>query len=181
MSVRFSRRIATAALVKTGVGAAAAAVLVMSAAAPSLARPAWDDSPVTVTRHVHPTPKVVDMRVGAHRHFDRVVIDIDGKLPGYDVRYVRHLVYDGSGQRVPLKGKRFIAISLVPAKAHGPRGHSVYTGPDLQQYRFDTLRGVAFTGDFEGAVTLGLSVRNRADFKVTVLHVPNRIVIDLSH
>jgi hypothetical protein len=181
MSVFPLDRVLKSFVVKSGVAAGAASALVLLVAPTGLARPAWDDTPVTVTRHVQPTPKVVDLRVGAHRHFDRVVIDLDGKVPGYDVRYVRRLVYDASGERVPLKGKRFIAVSLAPAKAHGPRGHSVYTGPDLQQYRFDTLRGVAFTGDFEGVVSLGLSLRDRADFKVTVLHAPSRIVIDLRH
>jgi hypothetical protein len=182
MSVRFVKPIAKAALVRTGVAAATASVLVLASASPSLARPAWDDSPVQVTHNVKPQPKVIDLRVGAHSRFDRVVIDIDGKVPGYNVRYVRHLSYDGSGERVPLKGKKFIAIAFTPAKAHGPSGHNVYAGPELQQYRqFDTLRGVAFTGDFEGVVSLGLSLRQRADFRVTVLHAPNRIVIDLKH
>src|SRR4051794_7682641 len=122
MSVRSSRRAATSALIKTGVGAAVAAALVVSTAAPSLARPAWDDSPVRVTHNVKPAPKVVDLRVGAHRAFDRIVIDLDGKVPGYNVNYVRHLTYDGSGARVPLKGKKFIAIALLPAKAHGADG-----------------------------------------------------------
>jgi hypothetical protein len=182
MSVRHVNSIVKTAFVRTGVAAATASVLVLASAAPSLARPAWDDSAVHVTHNVTPQPKVIDLRVGAHRGFDRVVIDLDGKVPGYNVRYVRHLSHDGSGQRVPLKGKRFIAIALTPAKAHGADGHNVYTGPELQQYRqFDTLRGVAFTGDFEGVVSLGLSLRDRADFRVTVLHAPNRIVIDLKH
>jgi len=182
MSVFSIHRIARAALVRSGTAVVAASALVLLAAPPSLARPAWDDTPVHVTRSVKPQPKVVDLRVGAHRNFDRVVIDLDGKVPGYDVRYVRHLVHEGTGDRVPLKGRKFIAIGLTPAKAHDRRGHDVYAGPELQQYRqFDTLRGVAFTGDFEGYVTLGLSLRHRADFRVTVLHAPNRIVIDLRH
>jgi hypothetical protein len=175
------RRVAKSALAKSGTAAVAASALVLLVAPPSLARPAWDDSPVHVRHNVKPQPKVTDLRVGAHRNFDRVVIDVDGKMPGYDVRYVRHLSYEGTGDRVPLKGKKFIAIALTPAKAHDARGHSVYTGPKLEQYEFDTLRGAAFTGDFEGVVSLGLSLRHRADFRVTVLHAPNRIVIDLKH
>jgi hypothetical protein len=124
---------------------------------------------------------VVDLRVGAHANFDRIVIDVDGKLPGYDVRYVRRLSYAGSGEHVPLHGRKFIAIALTPAKAHNAQGHSVYTGPQLRQYHFDTLRGVALTGDFEGVVSFGLSLSHRADFRLTVLHAPNRIVVDLRH
>ena len=182
MSVLSINRIASAALAKSGTAVVAAAALVLLVAPPSLARTAWDDSPVRVTHNVKPQPKVIDLRVGAHANFDRVVIDLDGKVPGYDVRYRRHLSYEGTGDRVPLKGRKFIAIALTPAKAHDRHGHEVYAGPDLQQYsQFETLRGVAFTGDFEGYVTLGLSLRHRADFRVTVLHFPNRIVVDLKH
>jgi hypothetical protein len=168
-------------LVTAGVAVAAASTLVALTPSASLARPAWDDAPVHVTRHVKPIPKVVDVRVGAHRNFDRVVIDLRGKLPGYDVRYTRHLSYDGSGDRVPLRGRKFIAIALMPARAHNAHGDSVYAGPKLRQYRFDALRGVALTGDFEGVVSLGLSLRHRTDFRVTVLHAPNRIVVDVKH
>lgn len=41
-----------------------------------------------VTRHVSPAPKVVDLRVGEHPRFDRIVIDLRGKVPGYTVGYV---------------------------------------------------------------------------------------------
>lgn len=164
--------------------AAATALLSTAATTPapaSHARPVWDTSPVHVARDVSPQPKVVDLRVGEHRNFDRVVIDLDGRVPGYTVRYVRDLTYDGSGAAVPLRGRKFIAVGLFPARAHDARGDSVYEGPRLRQYRMPALRGVAFTGDFEGQVSLGLALRSRTDFRVSVLHAPNRIVIDVRH
>jgi hypothetical protein len=148
-------------------------------AAPSQARPTWDTGPVSVTRHVKPVPKVVDLRVGEHQRFDRVVIDLHGAVPGYTVRYVRKLTYDASGKPVHLKGKRFIAVALTPAKAHNARGHNVYRGPELQQYRMPSLRGVAFTGDFEAVVSFGLALRHRDEFRV--IELPGRLVIDLHH
>jgi hypothetical protein len=150
-------------------------------AAPSQARPTWDTGPVVVTRDVSPKPKVVNLRVGEHANFDRIVIDLKGKVPGYRARYVRQLTYDGSGEPVPLRGRRFIAIGVTPAKAHNAQGDSVYRGPDLKQYRLPTLRGVAFTGDFEGTVSFGIALRNRANFRVSVLHAPNRLIVDVHH
>jgi hypothetical protein len=44
-----------------------------------------------------------------------------------------------------------------------------------------SLRGVAFTGDFEGVVSFGLSLSHRAPFRVFTLSAPSRIVIDLRH
>lgn len=162
--------------------AGATVLLSVAATAPaSHARPQWDTSPVHVTRNVKPTPKVVDLRVGEHRNFDRVVIDLKGKVPGYAVRYVRKLTYDGSGDAVPLRGRKFVSITLFPAKAHGPSGASVYDGPMLRQYTMPVLRGVAFTGDYEARVSFGLSLRQRSDFRVFTLRAPNRIVIDIRH
>jgi len=162
--------------------ATATALLSVVATAPvSHARPAWDTSPVRVTRDVAPAPKVTDLRVGEHCRFDRVVIDLDGKIPGYTVRYVRELRYDGSGEAVPLRGRKFISVTLFPARAHNARGESVYEGPRLRQYDMPALRGVAFTGDYEAQVSFGLALRDRSDFRVFTLHAPNRIVIDVRH
>jgi hypothetical protein len=160
--------------------AAAAAVIALAVAfAPNAAaRPAWDTTRVTVDREVRP-PKVVDARVATHPNFDRVVVDLRGQLPGYDIRYVRHLRYDGTGNIVALNGRRFLAVLVRPANAHDASGASVYAGPELQQYSFPVLRGIAFTGDFEGQVSLGIALRKKADFRVTVLRQPQRIVIDL--
>jgi hypothetical protein len=167
--------------IRTAAVAVVTTALTVLVAPASLARPVWDTSRVTVTHNVRAQPKVIDLRVGEHARFDRVVIDLDGKVPGYHVSYVKHLAFDGSGDRVPLKGRKFLAISLFPAKAHNRSGDSVYDGPRLEQYHFATLRGAAFTGDFEGSVSLGLSARFKADFRVQVLHAPNRIIIDLRH
>jgi hypothetical protein len=150
-------------------------------APPSSARAVWDTAPVQVTRDVTPVPKTVNLRVGQHPTYDRVVIDLRGPIPGYDLRYVRSLQYDGSGDQVPLRGARYIQIKLTPAVAHDARGHTVYQGPDLEQYAMPTLRGAAFIGDYEGTVSFGLSLSHLRDFRVFELHAPNRLVIDLHH
>lgn len=163
------------------VAAVAALATVASTAAPSLARATLATTPVAVSHDVTPTPAVVNLRVGEHPRFDRVVIDLRGKVPGYKVRYVRTLRYDASGEPVPLRGRAFIDIALTPARAHDAAGDSVYNGPRLRQYQLPTLRGVVFSGDFEGHVSFGLALRARETFRVFVLHQPNRLVIDLHH
>jgi hypothetical protein len=150
-------------------------------APPSSARAVWDTAPVHVTHDVSPVPKTVDLRVGQHATYDRVVIDLSGPISGYDLRYVKTLRYDASGDTVPLRGARFIQIHVTPAVAHDAAGHSVYQGPRLTQYGMPTLRGAAFTGDFEGTVSFGLSLSHLKPFRVLELHGPNRIVIDLHH
>jgi hypothetical protein len=140
--------------------------------------------PVTaLVRHEAAGPsKVVNLRVGEHAHFDRVVIDVRGAVPTRrTVRYVHTLRYDGSGERVPLHGRRFLEVTLFPAVAHRADGTSTYRGPQLKQYSMPVLRGVAFTGDFEGYVSFGIALRRHVAYDVSVLHSPNRIVIDLHH
>ncbi len=163
------------------IGLLAATVGVTAAAPLRVTIPPYGTDPVVVRHSPQPPPKAINLRPGEHRNFDRVVIDLRGKIPGYDVRYVRRLVYDGSGDPVPLRGRRFIAVALMPANAHDRNGNNLYVGPRLQQLQMPTLRGVAFTGDFEGVVSFGLSLSHRAPFRVFTLSAPSRIVIDLRH
>lgn len=164
-------------------GAVAALVLSLAltvapvgAALPGLA----NTKPVTVVKHPKPTPLILDARLGRHAHFDRLVLDVSGPLTGYDVRYVRTLTYDGSGKTVPLKGKAFLQIRVSPANAHCHNGLNVYSGPRLTRPGMPTIKGLAFTGDFEAVVSFGLALDHKAGFRVFILHQPNRIVIDVA-
>jgi hypothetical protein len=125
-------------------------------------------------------PLVLDLRYAQHANFDRVVIDIDGRLPGYRIGYTARHEYDGSGNPVPIRGGLWITLS--PAVAHDRSGDSVYEGPRLVRPGFEALKAIAFTGDFEGQVSFafGLDPR-RTPYRVFRLHDPQRIVIDFKH
>jgi len=166
----------------TRIATAAVALALVGTAAPAGALPAYTTAPTSATNpRLTGQPVVTGLRVSEHRRFDRVVIDVDGRRPGYEVRYVDQLTYDGSGDKVPLKGRKKLVVTLVPARAHGPHGGNLYTGPRLQQYGLPMLRGVAFLGDFEGVVSFGLTARARNGYRVFTLTDPSRIVIDLKH
>ncbi len=47
---------------------------------------------------------LTNVRTGRHACFDRLVVDVRGRAPGYDVRYVSNVTQDGSGFVVPLRG-----------------------------------------------------------------------------
>jgi hypothetical protein len=161
--------------------AIAALATAVIGAPPGHAQPATGSGTV-VARHVASEGRVVNLRVGEHPRFDRVVIDVRGALPGRrEVRYVHRLSYDGSGAPVPLHGRRFLNVTLYQATTVNRHGRNVYKGPLLQQYSMPVLRGVAFTGDFEGYVSFGIALRRHVAYHVRVLHSPNRIVIDLHH
>ncbi len=146
------------------------------------ALPDWRTEPTT--RAASPQarmPRVVDLRYAAHDRFDRVVIDLRGYRPGYTIGYTRVLRQDGSGRRVRLAGRQKMYLRLTPAYAHDRRGRPVYDGPRKRAVGLATLRGVAFTGDFEGTVSFGFGLDRRAPYRIFSLTQPRRIVVDFKH
>ncbi|MCX5194246.1 hypothetical protein OOK31_10115 [Streptomyces sp. NBC_00249] len=127
------------------------------------------------------TPLVVNARWGGHCTYDRIVIDLQGYVPEVTVSPVSELVYDGSGKPVPLAGKYFLEIRLHPAAGHDDAGNNVYLGPKLQKIYLSKLKGLALTGDYEGYVTFGAAFDTRPAYGTTVLHSPERVVVDISH
>ncbi len=140
----------------------------------------WRTARITWTNPAAHTPRIVDLRFAQHRRFDRVVIDVTGKLPGGRTAYRRHFEYDASGEPVPIRAG--LELVLKPAFTIDSDGIDVYDGPRRARPGFPTLKAVALTGSFEGVVSFafGLSPR-RAPYRVFVLHQPQRIVVDFKH
>jgi hypothetical protein len=165
---------------------AATAVLVvlsgvLAPAAPAAAQGEWQDRATSWTSPGTRPPKIVDLRFAAHRRFDRVVVDVVGAIPAGRAHYARRFHYDGSGALVPIHGRSGLALTLHPAVAHNARGHSVYDGPRIARPHLETLKALAFTGDFEGTVSFGFALTHRAEYRVFFLHDPQRLVIDFRH
>jgi hypothetical protein len=166
-------------------GPVAAVVLLLSAALtatahPASALPGWQDGATSWTNPAARSPRVLDLRYAAHRSFDRVVIELAGRVPGGSTSYARRFHRDGSGEPVPIRGRSGIALTLTPARAHDRTG-DVYDGPQVARPHLDTLKALAFTGDFEGVVSFGFALTHRAAYRVFFLHDPQRLVIDFRH
>lgn len=130
---------------------------------------------------------LTNVRAGRHDCFDRLVIDLDGAVKGYDVRYVPMVYADGSGKAVPVAGAADIQI-VVRAPAYDRYGRPTYRPASRTQLvnvaGFSTLRQVAWAGSFEGQTTLALGVRARLPMRVFRLAGPgtgSRLVIDVAH
>lgn len=164
------------------VGAVAATLLGggLVAGPAASAAPAWQDHATTWTTSAR-SPQVVGLRYAAHDRFDRVVIDVRGRIPGGRAHYARRFHYDGSGALVPIRGRSGLALTLQPARAHDRDGTNVYTGPRLARPHLETLKALAITGDFEGTVGFGFALTHRAAYRVLFLHHPQRLVIDFRH
>ncbi len=155
--------------------------LIATTSPAAVALPDWTTTKTVRENDRARAPKVVGLRYAEHKRFDRVVVDVKGRQPGFRISYVKELTYEGSGDAVPLKGRRSMAINLFPAYAHNRTGENLYDGPRLEQVKLRTLRGIAFTGDFEGQVTLGFTTRRKAPYRIFTLTNPTRIVIDWKH
>jgi hypothetical protein len=137
-------------------------------------------SPVVVEHTPQiPTPIVVGVRTGRHPGYDRLVLDLEGRVPSYSVRYVRQVIQDGSGEPVALQGRAFLQVVLDGAAAHRDDGSG--TVPRELRPALPALRQVKLAGDFEGYVTFGLGLADRVGFRVFELTRPTRLVIDVAH
>jgi hypothetical protein len=133
------------------------------------------------------TATVSNVRSGRHQCFDRMVVDVAGDAPGYDVAYVPQVRADGSGLPVPLRGGAYLQV-VVRAPAYGSVGQAAYSPANRQEVAsvggYQTFRQVAWAGTFEGQTTLGLGVRARLPYRVLTLDGPgasSRVVVDVAH
>lgn len=130
--------------------------------------------------------QVTNVRTGQHYCFDRLVIDLNGPVAGYTVRYVPQVTQDGSGFPVPLRGQAFLQVTAnAPAYVNGNATYNPADPNELSNVSgYQTFRQVAWAGSFEGYSSLGLGVRARLPFRVFTLEGPaagSRLVIDVAH
>lgn len=180
----------TLALVASGVSISAAATAATQAK-PSLVRShstaacptaRFHRLPITVTRNfpVPPTPVIKAVRAAKHSRcrFDRLVLDISVRNPGYHIQFVRKVIADGSGKTIRLPGRRFLLITLRPAQAHKNSGTGTLPSR-VQVPRFPMLRSWVLAGDVEGVVSIGVGLHAKTSVRVGELH--GRLFIDFKY
>ena len=131
--------------------------------------------------------QITNVRAGRHTCYDRLVIDLNGKVKGYSVKYVPAVYTNGAGFKMPLAGAADIEI-VVQAPAYTLAGRPTYVPPSTTNMvnvtGWTTFRQVAWGYSFEGNTIIGLGVRARLPFRVFVLAGPgtgSRLVIDVGH
>ncbi len=138
----------------------------------------WRSAPVTVTRSVPvpPTPVIKAVRTARHPEcgYDRLVLDVSGKLPGYSITYVAHVIADPSGKTIKLPGRHFLVITLRPANAHTKSGNTI--SHRVQVPGYPTLKAWVLAGDDEGVVSIAVGLKTHAKIRVGELH--GRIFVD---
>jgi hypothetical protein len=169
-STRMGRRAATMLV-------AGAAFLCCAAVAMSL--PPFTTAPKSAPAIGGGQAELFGAAAGCHPTFDRFVIRGRFATPGYEVRYVNQVVFDGSGLPVPLLGTKRILVVVRPARGHTMAGTNLL--PSVLTPLCPNLRQIKNAGDFEGVVSFGLGLRRKTGFRVFRLTSPRRIVIDVLH
>jgi hypothetical protein len=153
-------------------------VLVLGLAAAAFGLPPFTTAPKSASGSGGQV-QLSDNRTGCHATFDRFAFNARFGTPSYDVRYVRKIVADGSGNTVHLLGSKRIRVIIRDARGHTQGGTNLLKNVDTP--RCPNLRQVKVAGDFEGIVTFGLGLRHKTGFRVFRLTNPRRVVVDIAH
>jgi len=145
---------------------------------------AWRAAPVAVSHNpsVPPVPVITGIRPGKHPEckYDRMVLDISGAMPAYEIRYVSQVTADPSGKSVtvPGGGSSFLLITLQPVQAHTDAGASMITTNSVA-LGYPMLKGYAVTGDFEGTVSIALGLAKTVQVRAGELS--GRLYVDVAY
>jgi hypothetical protein len=141
---------------------------------------AWRTAPVSVQHSVPvpPVPVVAAVRVAKHPEcgYDRLVVDINGKVPSYDVRYVGRVVADASGKTITMRGRRYLLITLKPAQGHTAAGAPT-VARQVQLPGYPALQSWVLSGDAEGVVRIAVGLPGKVSIRTGEL--AGRIYIDV--
>jgi hypothetical protein len=107
------------------------------------------------------------IRTGKHPAYDRVVFDFTG--PSTGLRYV--VSYQNGTLRVDLEH----------GALRNSAGTPTYPGPRTRHPNLAQLKTIRIATASTDSTTVLLSLRHPAGFRVTRLHSPNRIAVDIAH
>ncbi len=151
-------------------------------AAPDDEDPLGDFSPPATELTAEPSGErvtVVDVRVGTHDGYDRVVYEVaGGGIPGWRVTYVDQAVQDGSGEPVEVAGDAVLDVWLTGTGYPQDTGQEEFAqdvGP-RQGTVVEVTRPLTFEGMTQSVV--GVDGAHRP-FRVFVLQDPVRVVVDV--
>ena len=144
---------------------------------PGRAAAPFSADPVERDRRSRKTPELVSVQTDERDGHDRVLFTFKGSMPGYQVHYVPQ-VTDAGGRRLALRGEAFVEVAFEPARARDPDGTASFSATTITPSS-PVLRQVRFAGDFEGQVRFGLGFAGRGGLRVSELHNPTQVAVDV--
>jgi hypothetical protein len=125
---------------------------------------------------------IVDVRVGTHGGYDRVVFEFEQGTPEFTLdRAEPPFTQDGSGFPIEVEGDSFLGLVMRGGTRQTDEGTSSYDGPSEFEPGFPVLRHLVEGGDFERQSTWYFGLDAEACVDVFLLDGPPRLVIDVEH
>lgn len=130
---------------------------------------------------------IVDVRVGTHDGYDRIVFEFVGEtepaLPEFVVGPAEPPFYEeGSGFEIEVDGQSFVGITLRGGTRQSETGGSTYDGPTEFEPDHPALRHLVEGGDFEAqSVWYAGLATDQPCIRVITLQDPSRLVVDVQH
>lgn len=125
---------------------------------------------------------IVDVRVGAHDGYDRVVFEFEQGTPDLTLAQATPpFTGDASGLPIEVNGDSFLSLTMRGGSKQTDEGTSSYNGPTSFDPGFDSLDALVEGGDFERQSTWYLGLTAESCARLIILDGPPRIVIDIEH
>ena len=125
---------------------------------------------------------IVDVRVGTHDGYDRVVFEFEQGTPELTLdRAEPPFTEDASGMPMEVDGDAFLGLRMRGGTRQTDAGTSSYDGPTDVSPGFPTLVHLIEGGDFERQSTWYLGLTGESCVRVLLLDAPPRLVIDVEH
>ena len=138
------------------------------------------DFPVTGNATVN-RAQLVDVRVGTHEGYDRVVFEFADGLPAFTLdQATPPLLEDASGRELDVSGNAFWHLVMHDASRADLSGHPTFTKTDFNP-AFPQLAELIEGGDFEAVSTWYFGLRAESCVRVLTLTNPSRLVFDIEH
>ena len=125
---------------------------------------------------------IVDVRVGTHDGYDRIVFEFEQGTPELTLdRAEPPFSEDASGLPMEVDGDAFLGLRMRGGSKQTDAGTSSYDGPTDFSPGFPTLVHLIEGGDFERQSTWYLGLAGESCVRVLLLDAPPRLVIDVEH
>ena len=126
--------------------------------------------------------QLVDVRVGEHDGYDRVVFEFDGAVPEYILSQASPpYTEDPSGLPIEVNGTAAWQLVMLGGTRVTPNYGTTYDGPLSFEPDFEQLVHLVEAGDFEAVSTWYIGMSGQSCARILALDDPTRLVIDIEH
>lgn len=126
--------------------------------------------------------RIVDVRVGTHDGYDRLVFEFDNGIPEYLLsRAEPPYTEDPSGMPIDVDGASVLQLVLIGGTRFDEDFEPTYDGDTEFEPGFPQLVHLVESGDFEAVSSWYIGLAGDACARVLTLGGPDRLVIDIEH